>query len=377
MTIKIINGISKKSNSALALAEIRDLLNIDSPNIVMLFISNKYDFSLLGKKIKELFGNTQVIACSTAGEISAEGYSEHSISGFSLKSDHYLIKNIFIKKLSELNIDDLSLYQQQIKSFTDNYKTKKNYKAFSTILIDGLSVKEETVLGLLDTVLQGIPLAGGSAGDGLRFIETFVYYEGKFYKNAACLTLFATDLPFKIFKSQHFSKTESKLVITEAIPEERIVTEINGEPAAEAYAKILGVDIEKFDAMVFSKYPLMLNVGGEFYVRSIQKVNADKSLTFYCAIDVGLVLTLATKENILNSIQENFDNIKKDINELEGCLLFECILRQLEISDMPEVDKKKIFSIYAENKSIGFHTYGEQFGPLHINQTLTGVAFGK
>jgi hypothetical protein len=26
---------------------------------------------------------------------------------------------------------------------------------------------------------------------------------------------------------------------------------------------------------------------------------------------------------------------------------------------------------------VGFHTYGEQFNAMHLNQTLTGIAFGS
>ena len=32
-------------------------------------------------------------------------------------------------------------------------------------------------------------------------------------------------------------------------------------------------------------------------------------------------------------------------------------------------------TIMAANRVTGFSTYGEQIGPLHVNQTLTGVAF--
>ena len=26
---------------------------------------------------------------------------------------------------------------------------------------------------------------------------------------------------------------------------------------------------------------------------------------------------------------------------------------------------------------VGFHTYGEQYNAMHLNQTLTGIAFGR
>ena len=32
--------------------------------------------------------------------------------------------------------------------------------------------------------------------------------------------------------------------------------------------------------------------------------------------------------------------------------------------------------LYRDNNVIGFGTYGEQYRSMHLNQTLTGIAFG-
>lgn len=44
---------------------------------------------------------------------------------------------------------------------------------------------------------------------------------------------------------------------------------------------------------IFANHPLVVRVGGTNFVRSIQKANEDGSLTFYCAIDEGIVLARA------------------------------------------------------------------------------------
>jgi hypothetical protein len=33
-------------------------------------------------------------------------------------------------------------------------------------------------------------------------------------------------------------------------------------------------------------------------------------------------------------------------------------------------------ALYQKHRVVGFHTYGEQLNAMHLNQTLTGVAFG-
>jgi hypothetical protein len=34
-------------------------------------------------------------------------------------------------------------------------------------------------------------------------------------------------------------------------------------------------------------------------------------------------------------------------------------------------------ALYRKHGVVGFHTYGEQFNAMHLNQTLTGIAFGR
>ncbi|MEO1143162.1 MAG: hypothetical protein AAFW66_12595, partial [Pseudomonadota bacterium] len=54
---------------------------------------------------------------------------------------------------------------------------------------------------------------------------------------------------------------------------------------------------------------------------------------------------------------------------------FDCVLRQIDARNRQVTHR--ISKIYEENNIIGFNTYGEQYQSMHLNQTLTGVAFGK
>ena len=76
----------------------------------------------------------------------------------------------------------------------------------------------------------------------MNFDSTFVYCDGRFSSNSAILVLATTPLPFTEFKTQHFVPTDERLVVTEADPSMRVVKEINGLPAAEEYARILGIE---------------------------------------------------------------------------------------------------------------------------------------
>ncbi|MBI3599163.1 MAG: FIST C-terminal domain-containing protein [Nitrospinae bacterium] len=350
---------------------------IEQPGIsgILLFCSTNYDLNSLGPAIKSAF-NCPVIGCTTAGEISPLGYPEGTISGVSISSPELSVKTFLISDLQGFDMQTAERLSKEVKAVVAE-KTGGSGKSscFGFLLIDGLSVKEETVVAYLSGSIGNMPIIGGSAGDNLKFKETFVYYDGAFRPGAAVFSVFCTSLPFKTFKTQHFiPDNESKIVITGAIPEKRIVTEINGKPAAQEYARFVGISTDKLSSMIFSENPVMLKIGGEYYVRSIQKVNGDGSLTFYCAIDEGLVLTLAKGVDIIENLTDTIEDIKKSIGTPQLIIGCECILRRLELIEKGLTAQAA--KIMSENNVIGFHTYGEQFNSVHVNQTLTGVAIG-
>ena len=124
----------------------------------------------------------------------------------------------------------------------------------------------------------------------------------------------------------------------------------------------------------FASYPLVVKVGGDYYCRSIRNMNPDGSLTFFCAIDEGLVFTVARAQDMVNSAEQTLHEIDTSLGGIDLVLGFDCILRRLDAENRQirhQVDK-----LYRKYNVVGFHTYGEQFNAMHLNQTLTGIAFG-
>jgi hypothetical protein len=119
----------------------------------------------------------------------------------------------------------------------------------------------------------------------------------------------------------------------------------------------------------------MLRIGGEYYVRSIQKANPDGSLTFFCAIDNGLVLTVAKHSaSLVDNLDAGLAAIRQTIPRPALIFVSDCILRRLEMQQYGEIERaKKVLSQYP---LIGFSTYGEQFGSVHVNHTLTALVLG-
>jgi hypothetical protein len=371
----IRRAYSIAQDAAQAAREIHAGLAQDDPGLVVLFCSSSFDLDKLGGEIHRLFGDAEVIGCTTAGEITPVGYLEGSITGFSLAAADCTAVTQFIPDISRLQIPrGAAAADALIAALAERGEGTDPADTFALLLIDGMCTTEELVLSAIHRRLDPIPLLGGSAGDDMRLLHTHVYWRGRFHADAALLSLAKLRRPFRIFKRQHFSGTDTRMVVTGADPGRRIVTEINAEPAGPEYARIIGCDYASLTPLIFAEHPVMVKVGGDYYVRSIQKGNDDGSLTFFCAIDEGVVLTLARHENMIENLSAFFADMRAQMGEPLLVIGFDCVLRSLEAqtSQMKHIASR----IMAENHVIGFSTYGEQLGAMHVNHTFTGLLIG-
>ncbi|WP_172148847.1 MULTISPECIES: nitric oxide-sensing protein NosP [Pseudomonas] len=343
--------------------------------LVVFFCSNEYDLDVLADEIQRLFAGVQVVGCTTAGEIGPAGCLEHSLTGASFAASHFSAVSGHLEHLQQFDADTGQAFAQELlQQLHAQAPHNDTDNSFALLLIDGLSLREEPVTRAFQRALGKLPLIGGSAGDGMQFVKTHVYWQGRFCSDSAILVLLTSRLPFQIFKTQHFVTTEQRLVVTEAAAASRVVKEINGLPASQEYARMLGIDARDLDSARFAAWPLVLTIGGTTYVRAIQKANPDGSLTFFCAIENGLVLRLAQGANLLQNLEQTFARIRAEIGPPLLVLGCDCMGRKLEIAQSP--DKQRIGEVLLQNNTVGFNTYGEQFRGVHVNQTLVGVAIG-
>lgn len=343
---------------------------------LVIFFCSEYNLEVIAEEMRHLFEGIQVVGCTTAGEIGPAGYRTHSISGASFPTGSFAAVSSRLEDLERFEIaSGQDFVQELLQSLESRAPQAGPDNSFAFMLIDGLSVREETVTRALQQFLGKIPLVGGSAGDGLSFGKTHVYADGRFYTDSVVLILVTTPLPFRLFKTQHFVAMDKRIVVTEADPKHRLVREIDGRPAAEAYAELVGVDIHNLDSMHFAASPMVVVIDGTNYVRSIQKVNSDGSLTFFCAIDEGMVLRVARGTDLVDNLEQTFAAIRAAIGEPQLVISCDCILRRLEIVGNQLVER--VADVFLHNNTIGFNSYGEQYRGVHVNQTLTGIAIGN
>jgi hypothetical protein len=368
-------GFSTHLAPAAAAAELRRLIGHSQAGLALAFVSSRYDCDILAHDLRREFGAVPLIGCTTAGEIGPLGYMEGGVSGLSFGRDDLIYEIGLIEGVSRLDSRRGQAFayglRQRLAQRAEPFDTSR---CFALLLIDGMCGHEEHVARAIHDGLGGIPMVGGSAGDGMDFRRTTVLYDGRFYTDAAVLLVASTPHPFTSFKTQHFVCGQQRMVVTAAIPERRIAIEINGFPAAQEYALAVGLELSQLSPLVFSAHPMVVKIGGADFVRSIQKVNPDGSLTFFCAIDEGIVFNIAQGVDLVDNLNTLFDDIEQRIGPPRLVIGCDCVLRRLELMQNGAIDK--VSAILREHHVVGFSTYGEQFRGLHVNQTFTGIAIG-
>ena len=369
-------GASQSMDPAIAAQELFDAIDQPDISFALFYCSSEYDLDALGTELNRIFSDVNLIGCTSAGEISAAGYNKGSLIGLSIASDEFSVATERIDNLSEFQmVQGVETVQSLNRRFEELGIIPSSEHTFGFLLIDGLSSQEEVVVHALHRNLGGIQLFGGSAADGERFQTTYIYENGAFHTNSAIFSLIHTTHPFTIFKTEHFHKVDEDIVVTEADVARRVVSEINGLPAAQEYARVMGVNgVEELTATMFATHPVAVSIGGEKFVRSIMKVNEDETISFACAIDEGIVLSVAEADDLLDNLKTALEDLRQVIGQPQLILGCDCLFRTLEMEQ--KSIKEEVGRILAENNVFAFSTYGEQYNGMHVNQTFTGVAIG-
>jgi hypothetical protein len=372
----IRRAVSHARDPETAAEELFNALALDESCLVLLFVSPEYELDALASAVTDIFGDIRVVGCTTAGEIGADGYYDGTIVGISLGAPDFAAA---VELVRDVRVATLVEMQTQMRlarlSISEAAPWARHDNLFAVTLIDGMSGCEEAVISAAFAALGGMPIRGGSAGDGMRFHSTHVLFEGKFVSGCALIMVIATTRAFRAFKTEHFIAGDEKIVVTAADPDRRIVTELNAEPAAEEYARITGFAADALTPSIYATHPMVVRVGGQNFVRAIQRVNDDGSLTFLCAIDEGVVLTVARSIDLVRDLEDTFADITGDIGAPDLIIAFDCILRGLEM-DQRQM-RRAAGRLTARNNVVGFCTYGEQCGAMHVNQTFSGIAIGR
>jgi hypothetical protein len=340
-----------------------------APRAVIFFASSQYDPHMISRGMQKAFPQADTFGCSTSGEIVSGRMMKNSIVAMGFSAD--VIQDLNLQIVDHIQAENR--VDEAFNGFEQYFKadpfTMDVDKYVGIILVDGLRLAEEKLMDRIGE-LSNLFFIGGSAGDDLKFSQTWVYANGKAYTDAALLALLKPKVGFSFIKTQSFKPCPTKLIATKVKLSERKVIEFNNKPAAVAYAEAVGTTADKADQFFMSN-PVGLVIDDEPYVRSPQRIEAG-AMHFYCNVMEGMEMALLESSDIVKDTRAAVAEKQAEMKHVSGIINFHCILRTLELEKIGMT--QAYADIFTDIPTIGFSTYGEEFIG-HINQTATMLVF--
>lgn len=338
------------------------------PAMVLVFAAEGAAVGPLTEALSRRFGPAcRVVGCSSAGSFACGRWQDDEAVAIAFPAAGFDVRAMWLSSLQQHATLD---WMVGLRGLSAALPDRPGWSRFGLLFVDGLSGQEELVAAVVDSTLPGLLVLGGSVADGLRFGQTHLAMDGEARGGSAVFCLVSTPCRVEEVVFDHFAADGKQMVVTDAVPEERLLLEINGEPAAEEYARLIGLPVGQLGPAVFAEHPLLVRIGGRNFVRAIRSATPAGGLKLMSLLETGTVLTLGHTLNPTAGLEAQLAALPA---RAELVLGFDCILRRLALERAGLAEAaERIFETF---HVAGFNTYGEQHGGIHVNQTFVGLAF--
>lgn len=328
------------------------------------------------------YPNAIVTGCSTAGEIQGTHVEDGTLCVTALAFDDTRVVG------ECLELDDAAHSLDAGARLAASLPQPE--LAHVLVLSDGLHVNgSELVKGLSRDLPGDVRVTGGLSGDGARFQETFVLWNGHARRNAiAALGFYGSRLRVGHGCLGGWDPFGPERRVTRSSG--NVLYELDGKSALALYKTYLGEHAAGLPATGLL-FPLAVRLPGsdEPVVRTILSIDeAQESLTFAGDVPEGSHARLmrANYDRLVDgaigaarSSQETLRGSEPDL-----ALLISCVGRKLVLQQRVEEEVEGVRDVLGERTCLaGFYSYGEisPFTPaarceLH-NQTMTITTFSE
>ena len=333
---------------------------------------------MLAQALSEAFPGVPVSGCSTAGEIGPSGMMQGGLVLIGFPREGFRVHSELITDIDRFGVEHATDAVRRLKARVSP-KAERLHPSnmFALLLVDGLSNAEENIVAAIHWEIDDIELIGGSAGDGIM-LQAHGHDPQRRPSRTAPLILMMieSDYPFRVFKTQNFEPTGIKLVVTAADTENRIVYELNAEPAAREYAAAIGLLARRSRPVQLCLLPargegrrrllLPLDPQHEPRRQPVVLLRHRRRSSFH---------RCASARHSQRHDEHTLQGLDTALGGIDLVVGFDCILRRLD-AETRQI-RHQLAELYRKYSVAGFHTYGEQYNAMHLNQTLTGIAFGQ
>jgi len=334
-------------------------------------------------EIKAQNPGAQIVGCSTAGEISGVEVTDNSLIATSVRFDHTKIR-LAHARLS--GPDGSGAAGEELARALPATLPGGEKIHHVIVLSDGLKTNGSRLVEAMTSRLPApVVVTGGLAGDGARFAETVVLWDGAARRDTVVAVAFYGErlsVGYSAFGGWDPFGPERRVTKSRG----NVLYELDGQSALALYKKYLGEQARDLPGSGLL-FPLSLRIDSadSGLVRTILSVNeAEQSITFAGDIPEGAYARLmkANFDRLIDGAGHAAESSKVAGAQAspELAVLISCVGRKLLLNQRIEEEVEAVReSLGKETVISGFYSYGEisPFGAggrseLH-NQTMTVI----
>jgi len=382
-SVDLFHARSDKHDPAAAAEDICTQFGSAKPKLVTLFASRDRDQRALNAALRErLPKGTRVLGATTGGEIDQQGMHQGTVVASALTGD-FDVGLGFGKGLSTnataAGETAIELACQELGAKADALGSRK-YVAL--VIDDAFRYKKEDLLLGVMSKNQALMAVGGGAsdteGDPAKQ-SSEIHVDGDVASDGVAVALFRTDAPWAALRSHWYEPTGRTLRITKVDSSATRALEIDGKPAAQRYADLLGVGVDELEFGTprgFAVMPTALRVGREYFIRAPWKPLPDGSILFANMLEEGVELELVRLTDIAASTKKFFESeLPARVPSPRAALLFHCSGRKWFAAGSGKTQALSD-AFKSAPPCAGMNVHFEIYCGFHINTTLTALAFG-
>jgi|694.fasta_scaffold19488_6 hypothetical protein len=332
------------------------------PQACILFSAIDYDFAVVLKIIKEAFPDTQVIGCSTSGELSSRlGYAEGSLLLIAFASDTISMATAVARDISKDINTSVEAALSEVKS---KFKDKRPSICFTfpdIFTIGTVRLVEELKKRLGDS----FPIFGGGASDPWKFDQTHEFYNEEILQDAAPLLFLSGPIEFVFNVGSGWEPFTTQRPIVEA--DKNTIYKIGDNSALEFYKHYLG-------GPPTLAHPLAVFEQGEirFYLRVPFQTDEEKGSILFGGDfprQGNISICQADPQNLIKETQHLIQQTTHQLeNKKPSCaIIISCSFRQKILGTKTREEYRILHEeIPPDIPLFGFYAYG-QLSPFHKN----------
>lgn len=362
------------SGTAAEVAGHAEAVRQSGARFILYFYSPDLSRHSLHEDIARENSHAEVVGCSMIGGWGPDGPREEGAVLMSLGDAE--LASVHVASAPGMKEDPVAAADSVLEQLQREMKLDELSPArhIGIVLLDGLALGEKVIRRLSERL--PIPLVGGAAADQLTFEETTVAANGTVLSDGLVVAILELRVPFYYGHYVHYIPTEREFIVTDADPDSRTIWAIDGEPAAQYYARTLGLNgPDEITVDHFATNPFGVVIGDEVYVRSPNAVVDGRGLRLYCYIEAGTRLQLLSQGDIIENAREALQDARSHLGHVQGAVLFNCVLRYLEMKSSKGM-LQRFADVFSGPAVVGVNTYGEELF-THHNQTLTALFIGS